>query len=370
MCKNQPAYSLPANNGLRPTKISHDPNNTVWSRSTTGFGQKILLSQGWSPGGVLGAKDAPHASLYTQSSASYIRVALKDDNLGIGAKRGANASENQCTGLDVFQDVLGRLNGKHQPMIEAEQKSKEDQKKAIHTERRWSSLRFVSGGLLVGDRIQQLVEDNKKQLSTAKDGLLHPSRDLAASERANKIVKPRVQKLVGKSPEIADVEKAKKIRKRRRFRSTNESLEIESEIFFNDTEHNSTNIGTKFGYDTPIENELGQQSASKAQRWAEKAERKLQRKLRRQAKEEARAEQNVESSDMHTTPTSPQHLPSSIVEDPSTLTAGTAGVREAQLRDGAVGGRHAVRQRYIRQKKMAIMDTKALHEVCSRAGLR
>ena len=291
-------------------------------------------------------------------------MTLKDDNLGLGAKRGTNVSEDQCTGLDVFQDVLGRLNGKDQTVIEAEQRSRADLKRAIHGERRWGSLRFVSGGLLVGDRIQRLVGDNKKQASASNDELLHPSQNLPAPGADSKRAKSIVQRLVGESPEIADIEKPNRTKRRRKVGDTDRSLILESQNNMNELRDSSTNIETRLERDTSIENELGQQSASKAQRCAQKAERKLQRKLRREAKEATRAGEIVEPSDTYTASSSQQYLPSSAAKNQFTHTAETGISWEAQIRDGAVGGRHSVRQRYIRQKKMAMMDTKALHEVC------
>ena len=99
------------------SKLSHDPNNTAWARSTDSFGHKILTAQGWKPGDYLGARDAEHASHYTAANASHIRVLLKDDNLGLGARRsggsGAGGGANAETfGLSQLAGLLGRLNGK------------------------------------------------------------------------------------------------------------------------------------------------------------------------------------------------------------------------------------------------------------------
>jgi Pin2-interacting protein X1 len=76
------------------SKISNDPQNTTWANNTERFGHKILTSQGWTPGASLGATDAAHKAHYTAASHSHIRVFLKDDNLGLGAKRGSERAEN------------------------------------------------------------------------------------------------------------------------------------------------------------------------------------------------------------------------------------------------------------------------------------
>jgi Pin2-interacting protein X1 len=130
-------------------KLSHDPNNTKWTNDTESFGLKIMTSQGWQPGDYLGAKNAAHAEFHTAANASHIRVSVKDDNLGLGAKIGSGVGHGECTGLDVFTNLLGRLNGKDEEELEREQKSREDLKRAIYTERRWGSIRFVPGGFLI-----------------------------------------------------------------------------------------------------------------------------------------------------------------------------------------------------------------------------
>jgi Pin2-interacting protein X1 len=126
---------------IRRVKLSHDPNNTKWTRDTGSFGHKILTAQGWQPGDILGARNAAHAEFHTAANASHIRVIVKDNNLGLGAKRGSGLAEGEYTGLDVFQSLLGRLNGKDEDELSKEQKSREDLKRAIYTERRWGSVR-------------------------------------------------------------------------------------------------------------------------------------------------------------------------------------------------------------------------------------
>ena len=349
--------------GLRRTKFSHDPNNTAWSRSTTGYGQKIMLSQGWSPGEFLGAKDAPHASLYSQSSASHIRVTLKDDNLGLGARRGAPAGDVQCTGLDIFQDVLGRLNGKDQTDIDAEQKSRADLRRAIHVERRWGSLRFVSGGLLVGARIQKAVKDGGHHAPAPENALLHPSPIPAVLEPNEEVTKPRHQNSILELPSLSNTKMPKRVKKSKTPRSPDSTIDSDIEIFVLEGGNSGITPSTDLERNSPIENESRQQDLSKAQRRAEKTKRKLQRKLRREAKKAIRAEQDVEALDVATTPLPQQSLSLYIAEHTSRPTAGVANHRDVSTRYGTVGGRHAVRQRYIRHKRMAITDTKALNEV-------
>ncbi|KAK4240798.1 hypothetical protein C8A03DRAFT_41712 [Achaetomium macrosporum] len=133
-------------------KLGNDPNNTKWSRNTDSFGQKILRAQGWEPGQYLGAKDASHAEWHTEANLAHIKVVLKDDNLGLGAKRNHG---DECTGLDAFQHLLGRLNGKSDEALETERKAREDLKLSLYVERKLGTIRFVKGGWLVGDQVKE-----------------------------------------------------------------------------------------------------------------------------------------------------------------------------------------------------------------------
>ena len=75
---------------------------------------------------------------------------MKDDNLGLGAKIRQKQS-TECTGLDGFKDLLGRLNGKSEDAIDKERKLRNDIKTSLYIERRFGTMRFISGGLLIGD---------------------------------------------------------------------------------------------------------------------------------------------------------------------------------------------------------------------------
>jgi Pin2-interacting protein X1 len=123
-----------------------------------------MVSQGWKPGEYLGARDAPHAEFHTAANASYIRAIFNNDNLGLGAKRGIEQAVGKNPGLDSFQKLLGRLNGKNEDELAKEQKLREDLRRADYTERRWSKIQFVKGGYLTGDKIHESVESETGQI--------------------------------------------------------------------------------------------------------------------------------------------------------------------------------------------------------------
>ncbi|KKA16756.1 Protein pxr1, partial [Rasamsonia emersonii CBS 393.64] len=152
-------------------KISHDPNNTIWARSTSGFGYKILTSQGWTPGSFLGARNAAHADTFTAASASHIRVTLKDDTLGLGA-RPRGTADFEPTGLDAFQGLLGRLNGKSDAELEREQRQRDDARLALYAAKKWQAVRFISGGFLVQEKHEPLAAE-----SNAKDARKEPCHE-------------------------------------------------------------------------------------------------------------------------------------------------------------------------------------------------
>ena len=333
-------YSINSDLLPRRTKISHDPNNTHWSRSSDGYGQRLLQSKGWTPGASLGARNKP----YTKAKdASYIRVSMKDDNLGLGARSGVNV---QATGLDAFQGLLGRLNGKQDDELEKEQKTRDDLRRAVYTENRLGALRFVSGGFLVGDRIKEVSGEeaaaNIPQVISMKtleklDALLSETEPKTAS------VEP-----------VLDNNRVKKKSKKRKH-STTENMPSEA------PQHGVCDETTLHGDGKPDElrpeSEESSDNIIEKTRRAEKAQRKLARNVRR---EEKRVR--------HSTKAAEKQPPQRTV-----LEAADHSEHASSIEPLAINGlprqlpigRHNVRSRYVQQKKLAMMDPKALNEVCS-----
>ncbi|KAF8464108.1 hypothetical protein BDZ91DRAFT_776852 [Kalaharituber pfeilii] len=140
------------------TKISADPRNTHWASDTSRFGHRLLSQYGWTPGSVLGDTTSAHHAHLTSASSSGIKVMIKDDNLGIGAKKGSQ--DHECTGLDVFQGLLGRLNGKSDEEVEREEEARRRGKKEIWVGERYR-MRFVLGRVYKSSDIDKLVEMQK-----------------------------------------------------------------------------------------------------------------------------------------------------------------------------------------------------------------
>lgn len=101
--------------GLAGTKVKQrfglDPRNTAWSNNTERFGHQYLEKMGWTPGKGLG--------LVNHATTTHVKVSIKMDNAGLGAKLAKKTKKDEfdsgeCAGLDVFQRILGRLNGKEE----------------------------------------------------------------------------------------------------------------------------------------------------------------------------------------------------------------------------------------------------------------
>ncbi|EXJ71144.1 uncharacterized protein A1O5_06138 [Cladophialophora psammophila CBS 110553] len=133
-----------------------------------------MTQQGWSQGQALGNRTTTSRfgapSDAERLAAANVGVIFKDDNLGLGAKRksGKEAVEEQRTGLDAFQGLLGRLNGKSDEVLKQEEKKVEDRKLAMYAHGRWGGMIFVKGGVLVGT-IGKKEEEKTIQEGKAKD---------------------------------------------------------------------------------------------------------------------------------------------------------------------------------------------------------
>lgn len=334
-------------------KLSHDPNNTSWSRDTTSFGHKILSSQGWAPGQFLGAKDANHASHYTHANASHIRVLLKDDNLGLGARLGGERAET--FGLNQFSGLLGRLNGKSEIVLKKEESKHRDVNLALYQGRKWGNMNFVSAGFLVGDKIASKAEAMKGAptfVGTAEQGA-EGSADTQDSKKRKRGTQEEARNVESKgdTPIVAhDADKdpeepTKETKQQRRERKEREKAEKKArKTVKKERKARSANTSGEEG--------SGTDSASRR-----KAEKKARKEERRKRREERRTNRRSESAS-----STPIEDTSSTSSGTSTPTNGTSAV--ASRASASLLGRHAVRQRYILQKRRVGMDPQALKEVC------
>jgi Pin2-interacting protein X1 len=343
-------------------KISHDPNNTRWTNDTSSFGHKIMTSQGWQPGQYLGAKDAAHAEFHTAANASHIRVSIKDDNLGLGAKIGSGVGHGECTGLDAFKNLLGRLNGKDEDELAKEQKSRDDLRVAVYSERKWGSTRFVSGGFLIGDKIQHLIDAEAERIRKLALGSSSESSSSSDSEEEEEPVeKPKKSKKrkieVLEEPELVAV-KVKKSKKERQAdvaaQVTKDEAELsEAKRWKKSKKDRKSKSETD---DTPDEAEL-------------KKRRKQEKKEKKERKEKARAEADIteeepkkkkrSKKDKHKEAEDSSELSQPVTKENTPAAVESSGHSTPIM----MQRRHAVRARNIAQKRMASMDVASLNQV-------
>lgn len=247
--------------------------------------------------------------------------------MGLGAKNGALSDGGPTTGLDGLQNLLGRLNGKNEQILEKEHRSRTDSRRTIYADRRWGFGNFISGGFLVGD--QNYLEDaencensdlallackvvprtgitnqgwerEERSIRESQSEALHDSTDMAPQPRPNASVPDERVK------EKIDMRSVK------RSRATNDhALELPTHI--------------------------------------QKKERKAQRRVHKAEKSAAKA-----SNQRGRRP--PDLLPPSNESQGQERAVETGSAYQSH-------GRHAVRKRFIQHKKMSLADQRALNEV-------
>ncbi|KAI1142914.1 hypothetical protein F5Y05DRAFT_366701 [Hypoxylon sp. FL0543] len=368
-------------------KIQHDPNNTKWSRDETTFGQKILRAQGWEPGKFLGAQDAPHSHLHSAASAAPISVLMKDDTLGLGAKP-KHKQNTECTGLDVFKDLLGRLNGKSEETIEKERQVRSGVKTNLYVERKYGLMNFVRGGLLVGDQMKDLVstkvetlasvkeEDEKKPVTALVDANDEPTKKQKKEKKSKKrkaedpdstdspdAVPEKKRKKRSKDQgsqeesagSVEDEEPSKK--KSKKSKRKDEVVEPDepekkkkSKKSRKDFDHDAEND------DTPVVSEDARRETSKSKK--EKKDRKKEKKSKK-SKKQKNSEAAESSTDAAISTSSSTPALAATPQDSGVSTPTGTGTSAPQ----ALSARHYARSRHIASKRMAIADMAALNQI-------
>ncbi|KAI0107611.1 hypothetical protein GGR51DRAFT_153981 [Nemania sp. FL0031] len=366
-------------------KLDYDPNNTKWTRDETTFGQKILRAQGWEPGKFLGAQHTSHAQLHSAASLAPIKINLKDDTLGLGAKIRQKQSD-ECTGLDAFKDLLGRLNGKSEETLDKERQVRSEIKTNLFVERKYGPMRFVSGGLLVGDQIKMAeLVDNKSEITFIKDEPISESSDVEVIKKEKREKKEKKEKKSKKrkasdseetdpsdskrekkrkkrskadeEPENNDtvVEKSTKKKDKKEKKSKRSGKAVEDE---NDVELVESTVKpkrSKKSKDTSEQESLANSSTeTSGDAISEKAEKKDKKREKKRKEAESR-----EASVVMTTTTSSTTTLATTPQGSGSSTPSNTGTSTPQ----ALSARHRSRARHIAAKKMAFSDMQALNQI-------
>lgn len=309
-------------------------------------------------------------------------MALKDDNLGLGAKRGSGQAETQCTGLDAFQGLLGRLNGKTDGELQKEQESRDALKRAIYMEGHWDSVRFVSGGFLVGANLQ-IAEDSEAanlRVVSKLGGPQQPTALLPSQIQPEAHEQDATRHGGAESAPLAageTVSRKKKSKPSRSHGRMNNVNSMEAEVAQGKTQLGNSvcnlSDSTAALSSSTLENgpTSGEHNNQKKEAKAEPSRAKSERRAIRDAKRKRKVGQEESLTTITCTDSS---KPRVLVED----VAKASNIADHSQFDSSnmvsttssatmfAGGRHAVRRRYIQQKKLAVVNVQALNEVSAR----
>lgn len=213
-----------------------------------------MQKSGWTPGTALGASSVPIP--VSQSTASQVKIRIKDDTLGLGANLKSRDIEAQRTGLDAFQGLLGRLNAKDQSEAKAVEEKIENKKLAMFAMGRWGGMVFVPGGVLVQEdpkkKLQVEIEDPKSK----QDGQdVSEDSDSDQKSKSKSKSEPKKSRDPKETPEQRAIRKAEK-RARKEARLL-KKLQKESQRTGTGTDVSATSSSnpstTNTGTSTPIQ---------------------------------------------------------------------------------------------------------------------
>lgn len=282
-------------------KFGLDPRNTNWSNDTDRFGHQYLQKMGWSPGKGLGLVD--HATV------SHVKVSLKDDNVGLGAKLHKKQKKDEfdvgeCAGLDAFQRILGRLNGKEDAVSSALEQQRKD--RVING--KWG-MHFVKGAVL-----SSTWDSKSKSLRESNDSENEESSSKAKSKESRK----KRKRLPGDDSAIIK----KKIKDSHRSDKAERLEEKASKKSVDqaDKDDNTTEQSTRDKKSSEVDGKVRKH--------------KTKTKVKKEKRKER--EENFESSSDE----------------------GSGGNAPR-----AIASRLSVRSKWIKQKRASVMDEKALNEI-------
>lgn len=308
-----------------------------------------MRSQGWAPGQYLGAENASHSEYYGAANASHIRAVLKDDSLGLGAKRNQG---DECTGLDALQDLLSRLNGKSEESLGEEQKKREDLKINKYLHRKLGTVTFVYGGLLVGDKVQELADSMKDKTQDAAQVPGSEETSGESSEAGKKEKKSKKRKAEEAEGVQSDSKKDKKSKKSK-SQDADEDSKSKRKEKKDKKKRKEKDASDKDEDSTPDDAEEDASDRKKAK--------KEKKEKRRKAKLENDDEDAADTSD----PKSKKSKKKSKADkdEPTPQPTESSTPTASGTSTPSIPTRHLARSRFIAQKRAAVMDQAALNQV-------
>jgi len=243
--------------------------------------------------------------------------------LGLGATLKSQDPIHTRTGLEAFQGLLGRLNGKSDVELENEAKKSENRKLAMWAQGRWGGVMFVPGGTLVqGDGYKKPKEEAPEVVELQK-----------ASES---------QSDVARSDDKAQRKAEKKRRKDEKRRERDAGLHDRA----SSTECTTSNPKAEV---TKATGSLERKSSSR-EKMAAKEKKKKRERPALSADDESSVTTPGEQADNILGPSTVYALPTHVIANRTTPALPRTG-------------RHVIRGRNIEAKKMAFSDVKMLDQV-------
>ena len=309
---------------------------------------------------------------------------LREENLGLGAQ--VRKSNAETFGLSLFSGVLGRLNGQSDEEVQKQQGALRDAELRTYQAQKYGFMNFVSGGLLVGDSIEPVTggsEDGSQKRVTGdakgkeeRSAKKRKGREEAIDPEGNIKMKKGESNSESKydaAPLKLDNNKAgerNKPKSKKRDRnaqvqtvtrdscaSTKNTDDVEQSravlVPSKATEDSSTdNLGGKGVTENRRKKPRKYGGAEGSTQRADDGKRSHAKKERRSCKEERRKRKEVARE-------------SKLLEKQAIGLKPIDKKRPTPARDPTTfnGNRHAVRQRYIQQKKMASLDPQAMKEI-------
>ncbi|SCW02129.1 LAFE_0E14818g1_1 [Lachancea fermentati] len=285
-------------------KFGNDPRNTTWSNDTSRFGHQYLEKLGWQPGSGLGR--VPHATT------THIKVSIKDDNVGLGAKLRRKEKKDEfdsgeCAGLDAFQRLLGRLNGNESSIS----KEIERQKKDEIINGKWG-INFVKGDVLAST--WDTETKSLKNYSNEKKRVHQNDDEEQASKRIKKSKKTRKHKK--KADNGDSTEEAKKRKKDKKESKERKDKKVKKSDTKKDKKRDKKSKASK----GDIEDQSEKQKSK-----TKKDSKRIKEKANKTSRESMLKPKASESKE--------------------------------------ISSRLSVRSKWIKQKRAAVLDAKALNEI-------
>lgn len=283
-------------------KFGLDPRNTTWSNNTERFGHQYLEKMGWAPGKGLGLVD--HATV------SHVKVLFKQDNQGLGAKLSKRTKKDEfdsgeCAGLDVFQRILGRLNGKGDKV--SDELDRQMKERVLNG--KWG-MHFVKGEVL-----KSTWDLEAKKLMAEQKTVLESKKRKAGDTEEKKVKRSKKEKTEKRMKKDKKVKKEKTDKKDRREKKEKK-------------------------------NKIDEKESSKE---ADSGDKKLRRS------KDTKKEKSKDKKSKPKKETSSENASPEVTRDTM--------LKPREQSPVPISTRLAVRAKWIRQKKASVMDAKALNEI-------